>query len=74
MIETAALLRLIPYLIGAYLSFRKGYPVLGVTILYIVCIALFNYILKPPTEIRAILGGITAIGLLAHIARLNPRR
>lgn len=72
-ITTFALIRLIPYLLVAYLAWRKGFPRLAALALYMMIVAITVYVFSPSQDIRAIMGASTALLLLWHTADLKRR-
>lgn len=74
MIEMAALLRLIPYLMAVIIAARKGYRWISAAILWVMIIAILNFTFKLDAEIRAGLASVSAILLLIHVLSLGPRR
>lgn len=74
MITLIALLRLIPYAIIVFFSFRKGYPRLATYGLYLMFLAVMFYFANPSPEVRSACAGFGAFLLMLHAFDLKGRR
>lgn len=74
MIELAAMLRLIPYLLVAVISYNKGFYRLTAVAVLVFIITIVNFTIRPDAEMRSILSSIFSFALLLHALDLKPRK
>lgn len=74
MLTTLLLLRLIPYGIIAVYAYRKGFKWLMCSATFLAFVALYNFLVVPAPEVRAIFSSILAFLLLLHVIDLRTRR
>lgn len=70
---TIALIRLIPYILGAIYAWRKGYKWLTAACVFVSVLAVSNYIFDFRSDVSAALASIFAFLLLMHAIDL-PRK
>jgi hypothetical protein len=73
MIELAAMLRLIPYLLVVIIGWKKGYYRLFLVAVILIIISLVSNTLKPTSEVRAVMASVFSLFLLLHALDLKPR-
>ena len=74
MITVFALIRLIPYLLVAIVSWKAGYPRLTIFAAYLFFAAVTIHTFQPDKEVIAIMSTINALLLLWHAVDLKARR
>jgi len=74
MIELAAMLRLIPYLLVVIIGWKKGYFRLFLVAVIVIIIMFISATLKPSSEVRAVMASIFSLFLLLHALDLKPRK
>ena len=73
MIELAAMLRLIPYLLVVIIGWKKGYYRLFLVAVILIIISFVSTTLKPTSEVRAVMASVFSLFLLLHALDLKPR-
>lgn len=74
MIELAAMLRLVPYVLVLIIGIKKGFPRLTLVAFILLFITLINFTFKPDADVRAIFSSIFSFVLLLHALDLKPRK
>lgn len=73
MIEFVLLLRVIPYLLTGFIAYQKGYKWLTFAMVYVTFVAIMNFALGLPSEVRATIGSGFALLMVKHVLDIQDR-